>query len=103
MRRRRRGSALTGDPAADARAIDALYGLEPVIEIGATGGDPAGAFEAVACPYCGEVFETAVDSSGGSAQYVEDCQVCCQPIELTLTVTADGQVAGLTASRADEA
>ena len=38
------------------------------------------------CPYCGESFETPVDASSGSARYVEDCQICCQPIEFNLEV-----------------
>lgn len=34
----------------------------------------------VMCPYCGETNEVSVDPGGGDAQdYVEDCQVCCQP------------------------
>ncbi|TVQ86343.1 MAG: CPXCG motif-containing cysteine-rich protein [Chromatiaceae bacterium] len=32
------------------------------------------------CPYCGEILELTIDCSGGSAAYVEDCQVCCAPI-----------------------
>ena len=44
----------------------------------------------LACPYCGESFETAVDVSGGSQRYVEDCQVCCRPIEVAITVDDDG-------------
>ncbi|MEO8193305.1 MAG: CPXCG motif-containing cysteine-rich protein [Gemmatimonadales bacterium] len=32
------------------------------------------------CPYCGETVEITVDPGGGPAQeYVEDCEVCCQP------------------------
>ena len=32
------------------------------------------------CAYCGEWNDTDVDASGGgSQQYTEDCQVCCQP------------------------
>lgn len=83
----------------DPKTIDELYGLEPVLEPGA--GEPAGLgeFVTVQCPYCGEAFETAVDLSAGSFQYVEDCQVCCQPIELAGEVDVDGQLAGLTASR----
>ncbi|HEU4665457.1 MAG TPA: CPXCG motif-containing cysteine-rich protein [Dokdonella sp.] len=42
------------------------------------------------CPYCGEAFETQADTSGGSQRYVEDCAVCCRPIEVTLEVGADG-------------
>jgi hypothetical protein len=34
----------------------------------------------VVCPYCGEGVEIVVDPGGGSVQdYVEDCEVCCQP------------------------
>jgi hypothetical protein len=37
------------------------------------------------CAGCGEWVETVVDESGGSKQqYVEDCQVCCQPNVLTV-------------------
>lgn len=61
--------------------IDALYGLEPVFEPGDSDGELQ-SFVTVSCPYCGEAFDTAVDFSAGSFRYVEDCQVCCQPIEL---------------------
>lgn len=41
----------------------------------------------VACPYCGEPITLAVDETGGRAQtYVEDCPVCCQPIEVRARV-----------------
>jgi hypothetical protein len=37
------------------------------------------------CAGCGEWVETSVDESAGSKQqYVEDCQVCCQPNVLTV-------------------
>lgn len=37
------------------------------------------------CAGCGEWIETTVDESGGSKQqYVEDCQVCCQPNVLSV-------------------
>ncbi|MBS7458414.1 CPXCG motif-containing cysteine-rich protein [Coralloluteibacterium stylophorae] len=42
------------------------------------------------CPYCGERFETLVDASAGDADYVEDCPVCCRPIEMHLAAGADG-------------
>lgn len=38
----------------------------------------------VACPYCGERFDSALDWSGGSQDYVEDCAVCCRPIQFRL-------------------
>ncbi|MFO7844952.1 MAG: CPXCG motif-containing cysteine-rich protein [Balneolaceae bacterium] len=38
------------------------------------------------CAYCGEVNSTFVDPSQGSTQqYIEDCQVCCRPNELTVS------------------
>ena len=75
--------------------MDELYGLEPVIEPGddaatAGGASPGLQPRTVQCPYCGESFETMVDVSGGSTSYIEDCQVCCQPIELSLEVETDG-------------
>jgi hypothetical protein len=37
------------------------------------------------CAGCGEWVDTVVDESAGSKQqYVEDCQVCCQPNVLTV-------------------
>lgn len=39
----------------------------------------------VTCPYCGEPLELLVDLSAGTQAYVEDCAVCCRPIECRLT------------------
>jgi Cysteine-rich CPXCG len=78
----------------DAQRIDARYGLEPVLDPNSSaddGGIPGGVqFHLVECPYCGERFETPVDTSSGSARYVEDCQICCQPIEFSLEVDHAG-------------
>jgi transposase-like protein len=46
----------------------------------------------IACPYCGESYETTVDLSAGSQRYIEDCAVCCRPIEITLRVDEDGEL-----------
>ena len=43
----------------------------------------------ITCPFCGERFEALVDISAGSQAYVEDCPVCCRPIELHLTTDGD--------------
>jgi len=82
----------------DPQFIDALYGLEPVFEPGAGSGELT-QFVTVQCPYCGEQFETAVDLSAGSFRYVEDCQVCCQPIELAGEVDDASALVGVVASR----
>lgn len=44
------------------------------------------------CPYCGEGYETVVDLSAGSQKYIEDCAVCCRPIEITLKVSGEGEL-----------
>lgn len=51
----------------------------------------------VTCPYCGEVITVLVDCSAGPQRYVEDCFVCCQPIELVIYVDIDGGLAGIEA------
>jgi hypothetical protein len=84
----------------DPQNIDALYGLEPVFEPGGADSLQSTQFVAIQCPYCGERFETAVDLSAGSFSYVEDCQVCCQPIELAGEVDAAGALVEVVASRA---
>lgn len=53
------------------------------------------------CPYCGERFEAQIDASAGDAAYVEDCPVCCRPIELRLRLDEDGESGSLEASRDD--
>ena len=83
----------------DSDAIDRLYGLEPVFEPEDDGSAGLTQFVAVQCPYCGESFETAVDPSAGSFRYVEDCQVCCQPIELAGEIDEAGTLISVTAAR----
>jgi len=46
-------------------------------------------FVEITCPYCGESFETGVDASAGSARYIEDCQVCCKPMEIDVQVSGE--------------
>lgn len=56
----------------------------------------------VRCPYCGESFETNVDASGGSQEYVEDCAVCCRPIVFKLTADDEGNLTGLETRREED-
>jgi hypothetical protein len=53
------------------------------------------------CPYCGEELEVAVDCSVRRQVYVEDCQVCCRPIVITL-VSDDGEVESIEGRTEDE-
>jgi hypothetical protein len=41
------------------------------------------------CPYCGEQISMVVDLSVRLQTYVEDCEVCCNPIEVTCKVEDD--------------
>ncbi|HEV8201806.1 MAG TPA: CPXCG motif-containing cysteine-rich protein [Candidatus Polarisedimenticolia bacterium] len=44
-----------------------------------------------ACPHCGERITLPLDPSGGRSQeYVEDCQVCCQPCHVHVTYDENG-------------
>lgn len=52
----------------------------------------------VTCPYCGESFETQADASAGTQRYVEDCAVCCRPIEVCVRVGGDGELLGVDAA-----
>ena len=40
----------------------------------------------IECPYCGESFTTFVDVSPGDQSYIEDCQVCCRPMSVAVTL-----------------
>jgi hypothetical protein len=44
----------------------------------------------IQCPYCGEWFEILVDDSAGAQQYIEDCQVCCSPINIAVSFDDEG-------------
>ncbi|MEX2525445.1 MAG: CPXCG motif-containing cysteine-rich protein [Gammaproteobacteria bacterium] len=46
----------------------------------------------VQCPCCGESIEILVDTSIGEQEYVEDCQVCCEPMIITVTFPESGNV-----------
>ena len=82
--------------------IDALYGLEPVFEPGhETGSDGYERFVELDCPYCGQSAPLAIDLSAGSQSYIEDCQVCCQPIAVTLELDERGRYRALLAERLD--
>jgi hypothetical protein len=35
------------------------------------------------CPYCWEEISFLLDASVSRQTYVEDCEVCCNPIEVT--------------------
>lgn len=51
----------------------------------------------IQCPYCGEAIEVLVDCSVDEQDYIEDCSVCCRPINLSASAWA-GELLSITAS-----
>jgi transcription elongation factor Elf1 len=43
------------------------------------------------CPHCGERISMLLDLSAGSQHYIEDCEVCCNPIEISYQ-TEEGRI-----------
>ncbi len=55
----------------------------------------------LSCPYCGEVISVLVDDSLPKQRYVEDCEVCCRPIVMDVSVDSDGAVAVVARSESE--
>jgi transcription elongation factor Elf1 len=53
----------------------------------------------IGCPYCGETVEIVLDLSAGSQSYMEDCQVCCQPMQVSFAAE-DGELQAIRVERA---
>ena len=53
------------------------------------------------CPYCGESIELLVDGSEPQQSYIEDCQVCCRPINCEIDIDQGGNI-NLTLRHEDE-
>ena len=46
----------------------------------------------ILCPYCNEPITLLVDPSVDYQEYIEDCQVCCRPIEITASISMNGEL-----------
>ena len=67
-----------------------------------TGDGTADIDAVVICPYCGEAVEIALDpGSGATQEYIEDCEVCCQPWRVTVDYDESG-AATVSVSALDE-
>ena len=50
--------------------------------------------ETIRCPFCGQAFETTVDTSLTFQRFTIDCEVCCRPMEISVEC-APGEVLSL--------
>jgi Cysteine-rich CPXCG len=84
----------------DSTVVDQLYGLEPVFEPAGTAA-ALGEYLEFLCPYCCENVGAAIDLTAGSRSFIEDCQVCCQPYEITLQIDERGELTSIDVQRSD--
>jgi len=54
----------------------------------------------ITCPHCWESLTIMLDLSVPAQDYIEDCQVCCQPIRIAYTC-ADGELLSISAEQSD--
>lgn len=45
--------------------------------------------ESLTCPWCMAPITLVIDASAGDQSYIEDCEVCCQP--MTVRVRTRGE------------
>lgn len=96
-------AALTQAQRLDADTIDRLYQLEPVYEPGADPRQrPLEQDIDVQCPHCWQSYAIRVDLTLGRQMQIEDCPLCCHPLELHIEPSADGRDAQVTAQRLDQ-
>jgi hypothetical protein len=71
---------------------DAFMGDDEALENAFPVGDgTADTSATVGCPYCGQAVEIALDPGSGTHQeYVEDCEVCCRPWNVSVAYQPDG-------------
>ncbi len=46
----------------------------------------------ISCPYCGETIRILLEGTDVAQEYIEDCQVCCRPINFYLSIEVEGDV-----------
>ncbi len=51
-------------------------------------------FTTLQCPFCGQSFETMVDTTVASQRFTTDCEVCCRPFEV-IAECEDGEILSL--------
>ncbi|WP_299111405.1 CPXCG motif-containing cysteine-rich protein [uncultured Winogradskyella sp.] len=38
------------------------------------------------CPYCWEQISMLIDTSQNHQKYIEDCEICCNPIQISVVI-----------------
>jgi hypothetical protein len=46
----------------------------------------------ISCPYCGESIDVLIDFEDMEQEYIEDCQVCCRPINFVVSSSIGGDL-----------
>jgi hypothetical protein len=44
------------------------------------------------CPYCWQEISMVLDTSVRRQTYIEDCEVCCNPIEIRYVIDDEGSI-----------
>ena len=53
------------------------------------------------CPYCWEEISMLVDMSISNQTYIEDCEICCNPIQLNITIQ-NGEITNIQAENIEQ-
>ncbi len=53
------------------------------------------------CPYCWEQISMLIDTSQSQQTYIEDCETCCNPIQLTV-VSENQEIIGFQAENIEQ-
>jgi transcription elongation factor Elf1 len=48
--------------------------------------------ERISCPYCNEPMVVLIDPQDRGQEYIEDCQVCCRPINFAVSTGFSGEL-----------
>ena len=46
----------------------------------------------VQCPYCGETIEVDIEILEEAQSFIEDCSVCCRPIQFEVSTNVDEEL-----------
>jgi transcription elongation factor Elf1 len=53
------------------------------------------------CPYCWETISMLIDISQRKQSYIEDCEVCCNPIQLNIS-TENNEISSFEAQNIEQ-